>query len=119
MKNYEFIYTNEMERQAGEVSAIKSLISNHLDDVAECDRIENHKKYGDVFNRIIAFKLEYQLIPPYQDDNYNVIKMATERITLKPVEIQKRIVEMPISICCKKLNFKERIKALFTGIVKF
>ena len=103
LKIKEYVYHNEEERKFLENRSIGTLIESLFEDI------------GDIFDKKIAFKISKELIPPYQDDNYNIIKGSIERITLEQIPIQEIKLDIPQPIIKSKYNFKERIKILFKG----
>lgn len=113
----EYIYHNEDERQFLENRYIYKLIERLFEYVKSDDEVVNHKKIGDIFNKKIAFKISKELIPQYQDDNYNIIKGNSERITLEQIPIKEIKLDIPKAIINPTYNFKERIKILFKGKV--
>lgn len=114
MKYQEFIYHNESERQFLEEETIYSLILKMFQQIKEDDKLLNNKDKGDLFNKEIAFKIEKELRPPFQDDYDNEIKGNSEMIILKPITIKKQqlSIETPYK---HKYSFKERIRILFKG----
>jgi len=117
LKIKEFIYHREDERQFLESQTIHEVIESLFEEIRLQDKIENHKDIGDIFDKKIAFKISKELIPPYQDDNYNIIKESSERITLEQILIQEIKLDIPKAIIKPTYNFKERIKILFKGKV--
>lgn len=117
LKIKEFIYHREDERQFLESRSIYEVIESLFEEIRLQDKIENHKDTGDIFNKKIAFQINKELIPPYQDDNYKVIKENSERITLEQIPIQEIKLNIPKAIINPTYNFKERIKILFKGKV--
>ena len=116
MINSEFEYRCEDERKILEEKYIYQCIEKLLEEVKEEDRMVNHKDKGDIFGHKIAFVINKELIPHYQDNNYNIIKNASERITLEKIYIQQmemKTINTPI----RKYTFKERLKILIRGKV--
>ena len=115
LKIKEFIYRCEDERFFLENRGIFNLIEDYLNEIKEEDKFNNKKKDGDIFDKKIAFTIRKELIPPFDDDNYNKIKESSERLILEPIQIQEIKMEIPQTIYKPKYNFKERIKILFKG----
>ena len=115
LKMEEFIYRCEDERFFLENNGIFNLIKDYLNEIKEQDKFDNKKKNGDIFDKKIAFIIRKELIPPFDDDNYNRIKESSERLILEPIQIQEIKMEVPQVIYKPKYNFKERIKILFKG----
>lgn len=112
MEFQEFIYHNESERQFLEDEAIYSLVLKMFQQIKEDDMLLNHKDKGDLFNKKIAFELQKMLRPPFTNDTGEEIKPQSERISLKPIRIIEKKLEMPYK---RKYNFKERLRILFKG----
>lgn len=115
LKMNEFIYKCEDERFFLENRGVFNLIEDYLNEIKEEDKFNNKKKDGDVFDKKIAFIIKKELIPPFIDDNYNIIKESSERLILEPIQVQEIKMEIPQAIYKPKYNFKERIKILFKG----
>lgn len=115
--NREFIYRNEEERLLQERKAIYCIVADFLDEIKEIDRLEKHKKDGDIFGRKIAFTINKEVIPPYVNDYGNKLKDWSERLTLEPTKVNEVKLEIPKQLCKRKYTFKERIKILFKGEV--
>lgn len=113
--NIEFSYEVEEERNYLERINIEKLINGYLDEIKEIDRIEKHKKDGDIFGRKIAFIINKKVIPPYVDDYGNKFKVWSERLILEPIKVNEVKLEIPKPFYKPKYTFKERIKILFKG----
>lgn len=115
--NIEFTYEIEEERKYVERVHIEKLINGYLDEIKEIDRIEKHKKDGDIFGKKIAFTINKEVIPPYVDDYENRFKGWSERLILEPIKVNEVKLEIPKPLYKPKYTFKERIKILFKGEV--
>lgn len=113
----EFNINDEEERNYLERVHIEKLINGYLDEIKEIDRLEKHKKDGDIFGRKIAFTINKEVIPPYVDDYGNRFKGWSERLILEPIKVNEVKLEIPKQLCKRKYTFKERIKILFKGEV--
>lgn len=109
----EFTYRTEEERAYIEKRTIYVLIDKLLKDIKEKDRIANKKEKGEIFGHKIGFVITKELVPPMMDDKYCILKEASERITLDPIQINEVKLELPYNQ--PKFSFKERIKILFKG----
>ena len=112
--NIETCYQNEEERLFNEEHSILRVIGNYLDDLKEEDKIINHKKYGELFDYDIAFRLKKMINPPVEYDGMVIQKEWSERITLQSIKIERKEVKLEIPYV-KKYTFKERLKILFKG----
>ena len=115
--NIEFIYETEEERKYVERVHIERLVRKYFDEIEEVDRLEKHKKDGDIFGRKIAFTINKEVIPPYMNDYGNKLKDWSERLTLEPIKVNEVKLEIPKQLYKRKYTFKERIKILFKGEV--
>ncbi len=113
--NIEFSYETEEERKYAERVHIERLVRKYFDEIEEVDRLEKHKKDGDIFSRKIAFTINKEVIPPYVDDYGNRFKGWSERLILEPIKVNEVKLEIPKPLYKPKYTFKERIKILFKG----
>lgn len=113
--NIEFTYETEEERKYVERVHTERLVRKFFDEIEEVDRLEKHKKDGDIFGRKIAFTINKEVIPPYVDDYGNRFKGWSERLILEPIKVNEVKLEIPKPLYKPNYTFKERIKILFKG----
>ena len=111
----EFTYRSEEERDFFEERAVYATIDKFLKEIKEKDRIANKKEKGEIFGHKVGFVITKELVPPEMNNEYVILKEASERVTLTQIPIQTNEIKLELPYNLRKFSFKERVKIFFKG----